>query len=194
MKKLAIVGASAALAAMPVLGVFAVETDTVKDSISITVKESCNLEVAEGKGKTINEEMNVGTVRTDLEGSEFTVACNTGESWTLSAKGSGSEAANALNAQGENEDIASSIAPASNLKADSETSDWGFKADAASTAAKIESGFDTWHQIPSADTPVAKGTAIDGTEKVKITYGVAIGNQQKADTYTGQVTYTLAQP
>lgn len=41
MKKLAIAGASLALAAMPIAGVFAVDTLTVKDKLVLTVSSSC---------------------------------------------------------------------------------------------------------------------------------------------------------
>ena len=41
MKKLAIAGASLALAAMPVVGVFATDTLSVKDKLVLTVSSSC---------------------------------------------------------------------------------------------------------------------------------------------------------
>ena len=43
MKKLAIIASSAALAALPVVGVFAADTTTVSDTVKITIDETCTL-------------------------------------------------------------------------------------------------------------------------------------------------------
>ena len=195
MKKLAIVGASAALAAMPVLGVFAVDPVTQEDTITITVPESCELATATGKPASVTKTMSVGTFDNNLEGSTFSVSCNSGETWTLSANGNSDETSkNVLKGSGNGagHDIASSASPTSNLKVNATTSDWGFKAEG--TGAAVESTYQDFAQIPTTSTKIAGGTEIDGTQTVKVTYGVAISGTQQDGTYTGKVTYTLAQP
>ena len=196
MKKLAIVGASAALAAMPVLGVFA-ETPqpvTQTDTIQITVKDSCELAVEGNGNQTYKADMTVGSFNDNIPGSEFKVACNTGNQWELNAVGaSDGGTVNALHGA-TNGNITSSETPGTNLKKDATSSDWGFKLSNDSTDASIQSGFEDWSQIPTTSKKVATGEKVTGEDKVKVTYGVTIGNQQKADTYTGKVTFTLSQP
>ena len=193
MKKLAIIGASAAFAALPMVGVFADVTPVSQtDTITITVQESCELATT-GTPASTTKQMAVGTFDNNITGSTFKVACNTGEAWELQAKGaSEGGVANALHGA-TNGNIASSETPSANFKKDSATSDWGFKLTAGG-ATNIETGYDDWKQIPTSNTKVATGSAINGTDTVTVTYGVAIGNQQKPDTYTGKVTYTLSQP
>ena len=196
MKKLAIIGASAAFAALPMVGVFAVpqpasQTDTVK----ITVQESCELAIT-GAPANATATMTVGTIKTDLPGSTFAVSCNTGDSWELNAQGTTDGTANALKGAKDGGNITSTD-PATNLAAkdgSATTSDWGFKLDNDSSASEIVSGYENWKQIPTADTKIASGSVVSGTDKVKVTYGVSIGSTQKPDTYTGTVKYTLSQP
>lgn len=197
MKKLAILGASATLAALPVMGVFAaVDPVSQTDTITITVNDSCELAVTNSDAQSLTASMKIGAVKTDFAGSNFKVACNTGTGWELAAVGSSDGGTlNALKATGEGTAIVSTD-PATNLAqtdGSAQTSDWGFKFTKGGQTA-LEEGFDDWKAVPATSQKVASGSALDGTDSVSVTYGVAIGSSQEADTYTGKVTYTLSQP
>lgn len=81
MKKLAIAGASLALAAMPLAGVFAVDS-TVTDVLTVTVEKSCTLTRtgvaatgADYNAGTYSRTMIAGELQ-DLGTSTFTISCN----------------------------------------------------------------------------------------------------------------------
>ena len=198
MKKLAIAGASAALAALPVVGVFAATSSTFTDTVQVTVADSCTIaSSAEGSqtayDRTFTEEIAVGQLKTDIGiGADaqsqptVNVACNTTTgTWSLSAVGSGTGATvDVMDATGSGTDIATGTATTG------ATSNWAFKL-AAGTGGTIASGYNTYTSIPTAATAVVTGNA--GTTDVSITpsYQVYIGTNQEPDTYTGKVTYTL---
>ncbi len=95
MKKLAIAGASAVLAALPVVGTFAA-TMTVTDTIQITVGSSCTIkEDATNNGVDTKATTYAATVangeETTFSGTHsgnhlFHVTCNDPDGWTFSAE------------------------------------------------------------------------------------------------------------
>lgn len=105
MKKLAILGASAALAAMPVVGVFAdgdpidVTSKGVKDVITLGISESCTMTVPAGTAETDSTEHIYGTNvsleaiapgndATEKPGTVMSIKCNSDNGWALSARAS----------------------------------------------------------------------------------------------------------
>ena len=89
MKKIAIVGASLALAAMPLAGVFATADSTVTDVLTVTVQKSCTLthsgEAATGasyNNGTYSRTMAANELK-DLGTSSFTVNCNDTAGYTV---------------------------------------------------------------------------------------------------------------
>ena len=89
MKKLAIIASSAALAAMPVVGVFAADTTTSTDTITVTVNPTCTFATGGDLDKSVSATLSAGEASGDLEGSTFKVNCNDAKGWELKAVGAG---------------------------------------------------------------------------------------------------------
>ena len=181
MKKLAILGASAVLAAMPVVGVFAVDTTTVTDNISISVPKTCTLGVAEGK--TVTGEISNGNTNLTLGGSELSITCNDGTGWNLTAEGagSGSDKTQLINGEFNIPTVVSEPATTS--------SSWAFKLNGTG----VQETYQDWAAVPASAQVVAKDTKAVDKNKVTVTYGVGIDADQEAGTYTGAVKFVLAQ-
>ncbi len=222
MKKIVIAGASLALAAMPVVGVFAAaeEGNHMIDNITVTVPTSCSItnnntdedgEVADvvnnyaatiynGQYQIIDADDTTGATTAD---NTIGVTCNstatsgTATSWRLTAVGAGAAGheTELYNASGtaEKNVIPSAATPVTT--AGGETSDWSFRVVIASPATAA-SGFtsNTFTQIPSTEKDIAtgNGTAAEGT--FTMDYGVYVSGTQEAGTYTGAVKYTLYNP
>ena len=185
MKKLAIVGASALLAALPVVGVFAADTTTVTDSVTITIDETCTLGT-DLSGATVNKTMTNGSKEESLEGSKFSISCNDAGGWKLEAVGAseGTSKTAMKGAKGTN-----SIPTGTSI--DGSTSAWAFKAAGTGVETTYSESFAS---IPDTATKIAGGESPVSENSVDITYGVSVSNEQAADTYTGKVTYTLSHP
>ena len=77
--------ASVALAAMPVVGVFAAQQSSIIDTVQLTVNESCKMEADSGS-KTVNlGSINNSAASNEGTGSVMTVTCNTAAGWSLQA-------------------------------------------------------------------------------------------------------------
>lgn len=191
MKKALIAGAaSLAVAAMPVVGVFAADTDVTSktDTINVTIGEICTLvgETAHGAGTAegatawtadkltvtatnIKQYPNIGT-------STFKVTCNNNNGFSLTA------VTNDLAGKEENLVADNVVIPA---KAD-------FSSAASGYALKVGTGewmigtAETEAEILTADAPVNE-------QSVTVTYGLGIDEMQDAGTYEGTVVYSLAQ-
>ena len=92
MKKLAIAGASLALAAMPVVGVFADDVLNIKDTLQVTVSSSCTLsDVTPAAASTSTGNAYTGSgapnelVELSATGgaTTFTVKCNANNGYTI---------------------------------------------------------------------------------------------------------------
>ena len=84
MKKLAIVGASLAFAALPVVGVFAADPEPVVDTIKITVSETCTLTRTAGTG-LYTATMSTNALNPSVGSSTFTSVCNNASGFSVSA-------------------------------------------------------------------------------------------------------------
>ena len=84
MKKLAIAGASLALAAMPVVGVFATDPAAVEDTITITVSETCTFTRTTGNGN-YTATMSTNALNSSVGSSTFTAVCNNASGFSVSA-------------------------------------------------------------------------------------------------------------
>lgn len=84
MKKLAVLGASAVLAALPVVGVFATDPDPVVDTVTITVSETCTLTRSTGNG-TYTATMSTNALNASVGSSTFTAVCNNAGGFSVSA-------------------------------------------------------------------------------------------------------------
>lgn len=182
MKKLAIAGASLALAAMPVLGVFA-ET-TVKDTITVTVNPSCELGDITPAGTSASNANNYygtgnpGQLVTPAAGTKanpgtgtptsIRIACNNATGYTLSAT--------FTNLTGPGTAITYSASPEAAANSGTWTA-YASKSGATATAINPTNGL------------TGNSTM---TDTYAFSYKVGLGADQAAGDYTGDATYTLA--
>lgn len=179
MKKVIIAGAaSVALAAMPVLGVFA---EPVVDNLSVTVSPSCTFTDG-GAGVSYTATGTNAAGQVDLENNNsnehsFTVFCNNNAGYKVSAT------ATNLAQTG----VTANFAYAATLPDSGTTGAWN---------ATFASSDVTPVQIATVNTAtdiITKGSAsgADG-ETFTATYTAYIGTATPAGTYTGTISYTLS--
>ena len=190
MKKLAIAGASMALAAMPLVGTFADVTDTVQ----ITIDPSCGVysdtESTPGTGQNFTATMVNGATHEwapDGTGGELYVTCNSASGWNITAQGFGGSTAGNTNMV----PSASGTAIATGTTLDGTVSDWAFMVADGNTGAVISTN--DYTAVPADATRVAykSGTAV--SEGLIYTgYKVGVSPTQQADTYTGKVKYVAS--
>ena len=178
--------ASAVLAAMPVLGVFA-DADpilTVKDKLTVTVSSSCTMDAVNPSGAnwtTGNEYTASGAAGALLnftatsQATSFTVKCNDADGYTITPTFTDLK-------------IGGLEAPAN-------------AAQDIPYAASSSAGSKTWTAFYSknngaATAFAASGTAVTGSATMSDTYAfsysVGLGADQAAGTYVGTATYVLA--
>ena len=184
MKKLVTLGASAIVAALPVAGVFAATGTTVTDTVQVTINSACTIESSQA-ANTYSATMTNGQLKSNFGSTTMSISCNDAAGWHVTAVGSGADATNktAMNATGAGTDIATGTATSG------ATSNWAMKVTGGTAT-----GFTTFSAVPSSATDVAKSTVATSQSEIVTTYQVFISATQQADTYTGQVTYTLTHP
>ncbi|MBR3132089.1 hypothetical protein IKG33_01610 [Candidatus Saccharibacteria bacterium] len=184
MKKTIIAAASTVMAAFPVAGVFAATGTTVTDTVQVTINSSC-LITTTNMANTYSATMTNGQLKSDFGSTSMTIACNDAGGWHVTAVGTGADATvkTAMNATGSGTDIATGTATSG------ATSNWAMKVTGTGAT-----GFTSFAAVPSSATDVARQTASVSGATLSTTYQVFISATQQADTYTGQVTYTLAHP
>lgn len=184
MKKIAIVGASLALAAVPVVGVFAADDGSFTDNITVTVAGGCTMGQAEGSGAGSPGD------RT------FTASITNGTAVTLT--GSGSDVAPALQVE-----CNTSSATAFHITANPKNGGALVSGSNRIESRVAESGDNSafmykitgniWLAAPTSAATVASGTASQ-TQKYSFnpSYRVFVSLGQPSGSYTGGITYTLA--
>lgn len=189
MKKLAIASASVALAAMPVVGVFAVTGSTeFTDNLSVTVNSGCTLEnggntdgtyVDRSFSKNIavgNYAVLDGSAATDT--AAITIKCNT-TSGTVTVTSAGSTTL--VGTSSADNTIATGAATSGS------TSNWAIKSNASNTSSDPYAAYKA--HVPGTfltATASASGTTFNPSYQVYVAQG------QAPDTYTGSVTYTVS--
>lgn len=192
MKKLAIAGASLALAAMPVVSSFAAVTDTVK----LTIQTSCSVGGAAGStstaGKTIEENnaVNNHLYTYDADGSAggtLKVTCNNATGYQVKAVGAGAGSpVTSMAADGSGTPIVTGTATSGS------TSNWAFKV-AGTTGITVPTTYASFAAVPATATTVANGAGAVSEGTIYTGYQVWVSATQQADTYTGRVTYTVVE-
>ena len=179
MKKLAIAGASLALAAMPVVGVFAEDILSVKDKLTLNVSSSCTYDSItpeaatsqEGNPYTASAAPNqMVSFTATSSATSLTVKCNDADGYTITPSFTGltgPTGSTPINYQG-TDPVAG-------------TAGWtAYYSKNSATAAPF----------------TASGTAIDGTSTMTDTYTfsykVATDVNQASGAYNGTATYALA--
>lgn len=181
MKKLAIVASSVALAAMPVVGVFATDANQqATDTIQITVDATCTFTAGSGTATyTASGTNGSGQVSPSLSSSNvhnFTVFCNNNAGYAVTA------VATALSQNGVTDDFDYvATLPSSGV-------DGAWHAQIAGTGLK--------NQLPDGgtSTTIIERTEASGAsgESFTSTYTAWIGTETPAGTYEGTIGYTLA--
>ncbi len=190
MKKVAIEGATLALAAVPVVGVFAATEGSFKDSITVTVEGGCTLEVSGGTAgsyadRTFSATIAAGTAEvltgvetTSTAASAMEVTCNVpspGQAWAITATADNS--GTLVGSQSSEHVIPSGTATSGTT---------------SSFAYSINSG-SSWLAVPTtANAAITSGTTVAGTPTTfNPQYRVYVAPGQAPDTYNGGVTYTI---
>ena len=198
MKKLVITGASLALAAMPVVGVFAADGNlTTTDTVQVTIDSACSL-TATGAG-TYSTTLTNGTASSDLGSTSINIKCNDAGGWMVNAIGANTSTTAGATATDMAPDAAGKTPIATGTTLDGSVSNWAMKltAGTGAYAPTIVEGYDDYHAVPgAANTKVASGATTDQTTGSTFTtnYKVAVSPTQQQGTYTGKVTYTLVHP
>ena len=192
MKKLAIAGASLALAAMPILGVSADVIDTVQITISASCGVASDTESTPGTGQTFTATMtNSDTHEWDADGTggELYVTCNDASGWNVTAQGYSNDTAGTTTMVA----TGSGTAIPTGTTLDGTVSAWAFKIADGDTGATIVSAYSNYAQVPAAATRVAykSGTAVS-EGLINTGYKVSTSATQQADTYTGKVKYVVS--
>lgn len=182
-KVLGIGAASFALAALPVVGVFATTVRT--DTLSVTIEKGCSFTSGAAEGVNHSVTLGQGSKLDDIQGVKFSVLCN-GENdgtWTLQAIGEDGAAMS--------DGLGNEIKSTSETL-DGSTSNWAFRIEATG-GAQIEDSYNKYAQIPSSLTSIAKngGAEANADGTIQAYYGVSASAEQTPGTYTGRVTYTL---
>ena len=178
MKKLAIAGASVALAAMPIVGVFADNVTTTEDTLTLTVEQGCNI-INEATSRT-DKTAAFGTVTPGLtkeDGtSPITITCNGGWKVTPSISSALSNGTAT---------IASGAAAL-----DGTVSEWALSIATSGSATGLSNGFSSYHAVDGSTIVSATG----GVESFTLTptYKVSVAPGQATGSYTGTVLYTVA--
>lgn len=212
MKKLAIAGASVALAAMPATGVFAAAINTMTDNLSITVPASCSItngntnvngpvaNVVNNYAKTVNNGQYTTIGANDHEQGEspdntVEITCNaqtgTDAGWRLTAIGAGASGHITELYDGSANSIASGTHQESGA-----TSNWDFKVTQTGNAATAANNFAfaSWTPVPDTEKDLATGTGSTAAGAFTMEYSVYVSGTQAGGTYTGAVKYTLYNP
>ena len=196
MKKLAIAGASVALAAMPIVGVFA-DTTSITDTLEITVEAVCTFNTGDSSvasDTTYSDTVENGAIAQLSNGSahKFNVFCNDTDGWKVTAG-----APNNLTPPTEHTTNGHIITyQASALPAANAATEGAWIATVSGTGVSAElSGITTVsnvNYIATAGGIIAQeGASTDGSS-FTVTYGAYVGTETAADTYTGTIGYTLA--
>ena len=171
----------------------------VVDLVAVSVPVSCSMLGNIASGEEHNAEIQNGIYQDDVGKTTLRVFCNDGEGFSIYAVGfTNNEYGNnklASNTFGTLHDIVTGTATSGNA------SNWAMKLSTDSTATyplTIVNGLDDYAEVPSSYAKAA--TRLSGTDaniegaSLTTTYAAYISSTQPADTYSGQVKYTLVHP
>ena len=185
---------------------YGVDTD-ITDDVSVGVPVSCNL-IGTGMNSH-NAEIPNGTYTADIGTTTLKAFCNDNEGFAIYAVGyTGNEigGTNSNKLVGTNASSNATIETGTATSAGNpDTSNWAMKLTTPSSPTPtypitLDNGFGSYSSVPNTYTKVAHrdsstdiGTNAEGAT-LTTTYAAYISKTQAADTYTGQVIYTLVHP
>ena len=182
MKKLAIAGASLALAAMPVVGVFAVDDLQVVDTIQLTINSTCSFNTHSSASST-----DTSYSASVLNGEEatfspathkFNVSCNDNDGWKVTATPTALTGTT----------VSTTIPFVASADYTNSGSTGMWSADVV-----VGAGAATITPFGTSATVIATKTASTNDADFTVTYKAYVGTTTPADVYTGTMTYDLAQ-
>lgn len=184
------------------------DNDSFVDQVSITVPVSCTMS---GNGMTShNATIANGTYYSNIGETTITAFCNDISGFSIYAAG---YTGNEIGATNSNKLVGTSASNNSTISTGTATgpvggndnSNWAMKLTAVSSPTPtypiaISTGFNDYHAVPNEYTKVA--TRLSGSDvgqgaegsTLTTTYAAYINKTQPADTYSGQVIYTLVHP
>ncbi|MBQ3293400.1 hypothetical protein IJG93_03845 [Candidatus Saccharibacteria bacterium] len=191
--------ASVALAAMPIVGVFA--DTSVNDNINAVLTPGCT--VTDSLEKTVNIILAPGNVTTTPSTTSVSVTCNS-SSWTITAVGATEVPAGYTEGTVTDLIAEDTTTPANSNRIATGTgtsaSSWAFRvadlydpntSTTVASGASVEGDYDEFSQIPSTPATIVTGTA-PVTMQLKTQYKVYTAPTQAGGNYEGKVTYTVA--
>ncbi len=172
-------------------------------SASVKVSESCAMTISGADSHSV--ELVGGMVDQNIGESTISVACNDINGYSIYAVGYGNGTEGNTNLTGTT--TGEIIPTGTDIPETSgnpvSQSQWAMRLSAVSSefvptiVSDSEGSFASNHKIPSHNTKVATFTnniSLTGFSKISTTYAVGVIPYQAADTYTGQVKYTLVHP
>ncbi|MBQ3413318.1 hypothetical protein IJH33_00465 [Candidatus Saccharibacteria bacterium] len=179
-------GASAVLAAMPVVGVFATDITSIEDTISVTISPTCSFNTNNSASAS-----NTEFAATVTNGSEaafnnsgahvFNVTCNDNDGYSVTAT--------PTNLVGEGVST-NNIPYTTSYSAAGTAGMWSAVVTSSDIAA---AGLTT--PVPAIDAEshvIATEDSATANSTFTVTYSVYVGTETPADTYTGTMTYGLS--
>ena len=180
MKKLAIAASSVALAAMPVVGVFAADASMV-DTITLSIDETCEMTATAAANTIAFGSLKAPSTPADKPGGTMAITCNdTVNGWNLNATST------PLNST-KTGDVVKGTAITFGTN-NSQGSQYTAK---LTTGTGITNNASSFATAAWSSTKVAEGTTAISGSTIQPTYHVVIGNTQEVDSYSGTVTYTF---
>ena len=206
--KILLGGVGAVAVGLMLPGVVLADGDSVIDEIGVEVPVSCTMSGA-GMASHTKEIIN-GTYEDDIGSTTLHAFCNDSNGFAIYATG---YTGNTIGETNSNKLIGSStgetiVTGTATTAGNPDISNWAMKlaisqdsGDTTGTNAfTIDNNFNTYQSVPNLYTKVAhKDSSTDmaaslGGVKLTTTYAAYISKTQPADTYTGQVIYTLVHP
>ena len=178
MKKIVITGVSVALAAMPVLGVFADGTGTVTktttDTLTLTVPKGCNIQTSPARSDTTAAFGSVAPGQTATDDTDpIVITCNAGWTLTPTIQAALASSANTI---------------ASGTTLDGSASNWALK---LTVTGDLTNNFNDYNTVNG--TNKVSNTAAASALSITPSYKVSVGPGQANGSYTGTVLYTVAE-
>ena len=185
----------------------ATDTNTSTDDVAITIPVACTLNAS---GNTSHNTTIVnGTYENEIGTTTLNVTCNDGQGFAIYAVG---YTGNEIGATNSTKLVGTSVSSNATIDTGTATtagnpdvSNWAMKLNTTTSPTPtypvtIDNSFNAYHIVPASYTKVAhrdSGTDV-GTNAVgstlTTTYAAYISKTQAADTYSGQVKYTLVHP
>ncbi len=172
----------------------AVEADT---AISVNVADACSITNTIEINKQHTATVQANSYTSDIGETLISVNCNDISGYSVYVVGYTNDTEGANTLTGSN----TGLTIPTGTSVDATTSNWAMKLipvsgiDAPTILSDNNGSFASYHIIPATATKVATlANSTESSSEFKTTYAVAISASQSADSYTGQVKYTLVHP